>query len=248
MSIRFVLVGTQHPGNIGSAARAMKVMGFDELRLVRPVDFPSTDATAMAAGAADVLAGAAVFDSVDQAVADCGLVVGTTARTRESAWRVDDPRSTASELVQSATTTHVAILFGCERTGLENAELEQCHRLLTIPTSAGYSSLNLAMAVQIVAYELWVARASDARVRTDVRSVPLASAHEMDRFYEHLQQVLDEIGFHDRTGEGHLFARLRRLFNRACLDENEVHILRGILTAVQGRRRRAGDPHGAAAR
>ena len=223
-------------------------MGLDELRLVRPLAFPSNDATAMAAGAADVLARATTFDSVDAAVADCGLIVGTTSRSRGEVWRIDDPRSVAADLVQAAASTHVAILFGCERTGLENAELAQCHRLLTIPTSLDYASLNLAMAVQIVAYELWVARASHATVRADGRTVPLASALEMDKFYDHLQQVLDEVGFHDRTGEGHLFSRLRRLFNRACPDENEVHILRGILTAVQGRRRRAGDPHGAASR
>jgi TrmH family RNA methyltransferase len=241
MSIRIVLVGTRHPGNIGSAARAMKVMGLTELGLVNPAMFPAEEATARASGAGEVLERAIVYDDVQTAVADCGLVVGTTARNRGLPWRVCDPRSVAIEIAQVAESSRVAVLFGSERTGLLNAELEQCQRLVTIPTSTEYSSLNLAMAVQILAYEVWLARGE--RLVERPRSVPLASATEMEKFYEHFAQVLDEIDFRDRTGEGHLFARLRQLFNRAAPDENEIHILRGILTAVQGRRRRAGDPH-----
>jgi len=241
MSLRIVLVGTRHPGNIGSAARAMKVMGLTELHLVNPVEFPAEAATARAAGAADVLGAAAVHRSLQSAVADCGLIVGTTARNRELPWRIDEPRSVASELVQLADVSDVAILFGSERTGLVNAELEQCQRLITIPSSADYSSLNLAMAVQIVAYELWLARG--AHLTEQARTVPLASGSDMEKFYDHLVGVLDEIDFRDRTGEGYLLARLRQLFNRAAPDQNEINILRGILTAVQGRRRRAGDPH-----
>ena len=241
MSLRIVLVGTRHPGNIGSAARAMKVMGLTELHLVNPVEFPAEAATARAAGAADVLGAATVHRSLQSAVADCGLIVGTTARNRELPWRIDEPRSVASELVQLADVSDVAILFGSERTGLVNAELEQCQRLITIPSSADYSSLNLAMAVQIVSYELWLARG--ARLSEQARNVPLASGSDMEKFYDHLVGVLDEIDFRDRTGEGYLLARLRQLFNRAAPDQNEINILRGILTAVQGRRRRAGDPH-----
>ena len=241
MSLRIVLVGTRHPGNIGSAARAMKVMGLTELHLVNPVEFPAEAATARAAGAADVLGAAAVHRSLQSAVADCGLIVGTTARNRELPWRIDEPRSVARELVQLADVSDVAILFGSERTGLVNAELEQCQRLITIPSSADYSSLNLAMAVQIVAYELWLARG--AHLTEQARTVPLASGSDMEKFYDHLVGVLDEIDFRDRTGEGYLLARLRQLFNRAAPDQNEINILRGILTAVQGRRRRAGDPH-----
>ena len=241
MSLRIVLVGTRHPGNIGSAARAMKFMGLTELHLVNPVEFPAEAATARAAGAADVLGAATVHRSLQSAVADCGLIVGTTARNRELPWRIDEPRSVASELVQLAEVSDVAILFGSERTGLVNAELEQCQRLMTIPSSADYSSLNLAMAVQIVAYELWLARG--ARLTEQARTVPLASGSDMEKFYDHLVGVLDEIDFRDRTGEGYLLARLRQLFNRAAPDQNEINILRGILTAVQGRRRRAGDPH-----
>jgi len=242
MSIRIVLTRVSHPGNIGSAARAMKTMGLDRLCLVAPERFPATEATVMAAGADDVLARAQVYPDVRSAVADCGLVVGTTARSRHLPWKVLDPREAAAEVASAAGVGEVAVLFGAERTGLTNDEIELCQRLLTIPTGSAYGSLNLAMAVQVVSYEILLATravAGDA-----ARSgIALASASEMERFYGHLEQVLDEIDFHDRTGEGHLMARLRRFFNRAMPDQNEINILRGILTSVQGRRRRAGEPH-----
>jgi len=242
MSIRIVLTRISHPGNIGSAARAMKTMGLGRLCLVAPARFPATEATVMAAGADDVLDRAQVFPDVRSAVADCGLVVGTTARARHLPWRVVEPRAAAAEVAAAAATSEVAVLFGAERTGLTNDEIELCQLLLTIPTGSAYGSLNVAMAVQIVAYELLLAtRAVDEEAAG--RGIPLASATEMQRFYGHLEQVLDEIDFHDRTGEGHLMARLRRFFNRAVPDQNEINILRGILTSVQGKRRRAGDPH-----
>ena len=242
MSVNIVLVGTSHPGNIGSAARAMKNMGLDRLRLVAPERFPATEATVMAAGADDVLDRARVFPDVASAVADCGLVVGTTARSRHLPWRVVEPRQAAREIAGASTTGEVAVLFGAERTGLTNEDIERCQLLLTIPTGSGYGSLNVAMAVAIVAYEVLLATRGEEAAAT-ARGIALASAVEMERFYEHLERVLEEIDFRDRTGEGHLMARIRRLFNRAVLDENEVNILRGILTSVQGRRRRAGDPH-----
>jgi TrmH family RNA methyltransferase len=242
MSIRIVLTRISHPGNIGSAARAMKTMGLGRLCLVAPDRFPATEATVMAAGAQDVLDRAQVFPDVRSAVADCGLVVGTTARSRHLPWRIVEPREAAGEIASAATTSEVAVLFGAERTGLTNDELELCQLLMTIPTGSSYGSLNVAMAVQVVAYEILMAtRAADDG--GERRGIPLASAVEMERFYAHLGQVLDEIDFHDRTGEGHLMARLRRFFNRAVPDQNEINILRGILTSVQGRRRRAGDPH-----
>jgi TrmH family RNA methyltransferase len=196
----------------------------------------------MAAGAQDILDRAQVFPDVRSAVADCGLVVGTTARARHLPWRIVEPREAAGEIAAAAVTSEVAVLFGAERTGLTNDEIELCQLLMTIPTGSSYGSLNVAMAVQVVAYEILLATraAADAGER---RGIPLASAVEMERFYAHLEQVLDEIDFHDRTGEGHLMARVRRLFNRAVPDQNEVNILRGILTSVQGKRRRAGDPH-----
>jgi TrmH family RNA methyltransferase len=242
MSIRIVLTRVSHPGNIGSAARAMKTMGLERLCLVAPERFPATEATVMAAGADDVLDRAEVFPDVRSAVADCGLVVGTTARGRHLPWRIVEPREAAAEVAAAAESSNVAVLFGAERTGLTNDEIELCQCLLTIPTGSSYGSLNLAMAVQVVAYEILLATRSAAN-DSERRGIPLASAVEMERFYGHLERVLDEIDFHDRTGEGHLMARLRRFFNRAVPDQNEINILRGILTSVQGRRRRAGDPH-----
>lgn len=241
MSVRIVLVGISHPGNIGSAARAMKTMGLDELALVAPERFPATEATVMAAGADDVLRDAGVYPDVRSAVADCGLVVGTTSRSRHLPWRVVGPRDAAREISGASASGTAAVLFGAERTGLSNDDIERCQLLVGIPTGPAYASLNVAMAVQVVAYEILLARRG-AGGDTAPAGIPLASAAEMERFYEHLERVLDEIDFRDRTGEGHLMARLRRLFNRAIPDQNEVNILRGILTSVQGRRRRAGDP------
>jgi TrmH family RNA methyltransferase len=245
MSIRIVLVRPAHPGNIGSAARAMKTMGLTELWLVAPERFPASEAIALAAGAEDVLASARVVAELAPAVAECGLIVGTTARARHLSWRVVEPREAALEIAAAAATSEVAILFGAERSGLENDELRQCHTLLTIPTGTAYTSLNLAMAVQVVAYEVQLALRDRAGADVPGSSalVPLASANDMEKFYEQLEQVLGEINFRDRTGSGYLMARLRRLFNRTVLDQNEINILRGFLTSVQGRRRRAGEPH-----
>ena len=242
MSISIVLAGTSHPGNIGSAARAMKTMGLTELRLVAPERYPAAEAVAIAAGADDVLAAARVYSTMDEAVADCGLIVGTTARARHLPWRIVEPREGARELVAAARDGRVAVLFGAERTGLTNEAIERCQLLVSIPTGSSYGSLNLAMAVQVIAYELLLA-GRDEYAAAEARGVPLASAVEMEKFYGHLAEVMDEAGFRDRNGDGHLMSRVRRLFNRAVLDQNEMNILRGILTAVQGRRRRAGDPH-----
>jgi TrmH family RNA methyltransferase len=241
MSVSIVLVGISHPGNIGSAARAMKTMGLDRLRLVAPERFPATEATVMAAGADDVLQKARVFADVRSAVADCGLLVGTTSRARHLPWRVVEPREAARQVAAASATGDVAILFGAERTGLSNEDIEHCQLLLGIPTGAVYTSLNVAMAVQIVAYEVLLATRGE-EAAAEARGIALASAADMERFYEHLEQVLEEVEFRDRNGEGYLMARIRRLFNRTILDQNEVNILRGILTAVQGKRRRAGEP------
>lgn len=239
MPIRIVLVEPQHPGNIGAVARAMKNMGLRELHLVKPALFPHQEATARASGADDVLDAAVVHDRFDQAIADCGLIVGTSARQRHLPWSIVEPRDCSAQIIQSSRDQTAAVIFGAERTGLTNAELDRCHLLMTIPTASEYSSLNLAMAVQVVAYELWLAARPGAPPPPE-RDVPLASADEVARLYVHFEQVLEEIDFKDRTGGGHLMARIRRLFNRAQLDQNEMNILRGILTAVQSRRRPAG--------
>lgn len=237
--IRIVLVEPSHPGNIGAVARAMKNMGLEQLMLVSPRQFPHSEAVARASGADDVLAKAQVVGTVADAIAGCGLVVATTSRTRDQYFRVADVRDAAERILLESRRGSAAVLFGSERAGLSNEQLEAAHLLISIPASEAYPSLNLAMAVQVVAYELF--RARGVQVDTAPAAGPLADPVEMERLYEHLAQVLEEIDFRDRTQGGtHLMARLRRLFQRAALDRNEVNILRGILTAVQSRRRRAG--------
>jgi TrmH family RNA methyltransferase len=217
----------------------MKNMGLRELHLVRPRVFPSEEARARASGADDVLDAARVHEDFESAIADCGLVVGTSSRQRHLPWDLVEPRQAVPQIVAAASLGNVAVVFGAERMGLTNTELARCNLLVTIPTNAEYASLNLAMAVQVVAYEIWLATRPGAPP-PQPREVPLANAEEVLRLYAHIEQVLTEIDFQDRTGGGHLMARIRRLFNRAQLDQNEVNILRGILTAVQARRRPAG--------
>jgi TrmH family RNA methyltransferase len=242
VDIRVVLVETSHPGNIGAVARAMKNMGLERLVLVRPKSFPNSEASARASGATDLLERAQVVQSVPEALAGCGLVVATTARERDPNIRVLDVRDGAAQMLAEAARGPVALLFGNERAGLTNDEIALANLLLRIPADPGYSSLNLAMAVQVVAYELY--RARGAAVRAPERVVPRATADEMERLYAHLAAVLDEVGFKDRTASGtHLMERIRRFFNRADLDQNEANIMRGILTAVQQKRRTAGTPH-----
>jgi TrmH family RNA methyltransferase len=241
MSIRIVLVDPAHPGNIGAVARAMKNMGLSELHLVRPRFFPNSEATARASGAEDVLNAATVHEHFADAIAECGLVVGTSARSRHLSFDLVEPRECALQVAAAAQSGNVALVFGSERIGLTNDELSCCNLLVTIPTNSEYSSLNLAMAVQVLAYEVWLNIRPEAP-STPPLEVPLASASEMARFYEHIEAVLEYIDFRDRHGGGHLMARIRRLFNRARLDQNEMNILRGILTAVQARRRPALPP------
>jgi len=241
--IRIVLVAPSHPGNIGAAARAMKNMALESLVLVRPKQFPHPEATARASGADDVLAAARVVDSLAAALEGCGFIAATTSRERDQYFRVVELREAAPRIVAEACRSPAAVVFGAERTGLTNEELEAAHLLLRIPASVAYPSLNLAMAVQIVAYELFSARAPQAAA-VDRTGVPLAGAGELEQLYAHFAQVLEEINFRDRTESGtHLMSRIRRLLQRAELDHNEANILRGILTAVQSRRRHAGAPH-----
>jgi tRNA (cytidine32/uridine32-2'-O)-methyltransferase len=233
--IRIVLVETTHPGNIGAAARAMKNMCLGRLYLVTPHRFPCADATARAAGADDLLARAVVCRTLDEAISDCKIVIGTSARSRSIAWPEVGPRACAKKLASEAETTQAAILFGREHSGLTNAELDRCHYLLQIPCNARFSSLNLAAAVQIVAYELLTASKGEAEATTPSLS-PLASSDQLKSFYRHLQQTLFDIGFLQPGKTGALMRRLRRLFNRAQLETKEIDILRGILSAAQGRK------------
>jgi TrmH family RNA methyltransferase len=245
-SIRIVLVETSHPGNIGAVARAMKNMGLQELVLVAPKQFPDPEASARASGAEDLLRQARVTDSLSSALQGCGWVVATTGRERDQNFRVLDAQVAAQLAVEHALSAPVAILFGSERTGLTNEELRYAHALLAIPANPAYPSLNIAMAVQIVTYEILCAQLRRGqRAARDIvtPAVPLADAAEMDRLYEHFARVLEQIDFRDRTQSGlHLMRRIRRFLQRAEPDINEVHILRGILTAVQQQRRK-GVPH-----
>ena len=235
LPIRIVLIETSHPGNIGAVARAMKNMGLRELHLVKPREFPHPEAIARASGADDLLDSAVVHTDMQSAVADCGLVIGTSARQRHIPFVPVEPRECAQLVVNKAREGNpVALVFGTERTGLTNTELALCGHLVTIPTSDVYSSLNVAMAVQIIAYEVRLAARDAPNVE---REEPLASQVEMERFYEHLQAVLASTNFRDHTNSGHLMSRVRRLFNRAQVDQNEMRILRGILSAVQERSR-----------
>jgi tRNA (cytidine32/uridine32-2'-O)-methyltransferase len=236
--IRIVLVSPSHPGNIGAAARAMKNMALGELVLVSPRLYPDAEATARASGADDVLRGARCVASLAEALGGCGFVAATTSRDRDQYFRVIDVRTAAARIVAEARRAPAAVIFGAERTGLTNEELESAHALIRIPASSDYPSLNLAMAVQLVAYELFRARGAQT---TAPEGPPLASAQEMALLFEHFARVLEEIEFRDRSESGtHLMSRIRRLLQRAELDQNEVNILRGILTAVEHKRRRAG--------
>lgn len=231
MTVRIILVGTTHPGNIGAAARAMKNMGLTDLVLVRPRSYPHDDATARASGAADVLDAARVVDSLKEALRDCSYVAGASARSRTIGWPAMAPRDCAERLLVESRHGQVAVVFGPENSGLKNEDIDRCHTLLTIPTSPGFSSLNLAMAVQVICYELRMAEIGEAD-DGDTSGVPPATGEELEHFYVHLEEVLTAGGFLDPENPRLLMRRLRRLFVRAKPDQNEINILRGMLAAL----------------
>jgi tRNA (cytidine32/uridine32-2'-O)-methyltransferase len=228
----FILLNTSHPGNIGAAARAMKNMGLGRLSLVAPLIFPSAEATARASGADDLLADASVYPVLAEAIADATLVVGASARTRTLPVPILNPRACAQLIFEQPDVRRVAVLFGNEQSGLSNQELDQCHYLVQIPTNPDYSSLNLAAAVQVIAYELRVAALEMKGLDNAVETPDYATVEQVEQFYRHLEQTLVEIDFLNPANPKHLMRRLRRLFGRVRLDDNEVNILRGILTAI----------------
>jgi tRNA (cytidine32/uridine32-2'-O)-methyltransferase len=229
---RIVLVNTSHPGNIGSAARAMKTMGLTELYLVAPERFPHAKANDMAVGAAELLEKAVVVKRLDQAIADCTLVVGTSARTRTIPWPLCTPREMAQKIKSEPTCGKTAILFGREQSGLTNEELHHCHLHIQIPTNPNFSSLNIAAAVQVVAYELRVASLESFSLAEEW-DYRLATTDEMEKFFLHLQTVLIEINFLKMNAPRKLMTRLRRLFLRTRPDAMEINMLRGMLAAMQ---------------
>jgi tRNA (cytidine32/uridine32-2'-O)-methyltransferase len=230
--IRIVLVETSHPGNIGAAARAMKTMCLTRLVLVNPVEFPHADASARASGAVDLLERAEVVKTLDEALSGCTFIAGTSARQRGLGPPVLSPRECMERLhAESAAGQEVALLFGRERTGLTNEELARCHILVNIPSNPDYSSLNIAAAVQVLGYESMLARGA-LPVAGESEETP-ATADEMEKLYEHIESAALETGFLDPANPKHLMRRIRRLFSRARPDQNEVHILRGLLSALQ---------------
>ncbi len=235
-NVRVVLVQTSHPGNIGAVARAMKTMALDDLALVDPKLFPSADATARASGADDVLARARVCTDLEQALSGCSAVLGASARRRALPWPELSPRESA--ILVAGYPGRAALVFGREHSGLTNAELAMCHYLVRIPCNETFSSLNLAAAVQVLAYEVFLAGRGPGTEAPRVE--PPAPVELMEGYYRHLQAVLEATGFLDPASPGHLMRRLRRLYGRARPDARELNILRGMLTAVQ--KRIAGSP------
>lgn len=243
-NVRVVLVNTSHPGNIGGAARAMKNMGLTRLVLVEPRRFPDQNAGARAAGADDVLAGAVVVDTLEEAIADCVLVLGTSARDRRIPWPVVDPREAAHKILDQLAElpdAQVALVFGREDAGLTSDELQRCQFHVHIPSNPDFSSLNLAAAVQVVAYELRMLALQRQSLPTSVQKVETSStanempttADDMEQYFAHLERVLVEIGFLDPHQPRHLMPRLRRLYGRIRVNRMEMNILRGILTETQ---------------
>lgn len=231
--IRIVLVNTSHPGNIGSAARAMKTMGLSSLYLVDPISPPDGKSSALAAGAGDVLANATIVNSLEEAVSDCGLVVGTSARSRTLPWPMLTPRECGKKLVVEADKYPVALVFGRENNGLSNEELQQCHFHVCIPANPDYSSLNIAAAVQTLCYEIRVNH-------LDIEAAKFAPNVEADyplnvdleRFYVHLEKTLNDVNFIVPNHPGMVMTKLRRLFNRARPEVQELNILRGMLSSI----------------
>ncbi|WP_099141789.1 tRNA (cytosine(32)/uridine(32)-2'-O)-methyltransferase TrmJ [Xenorhabdus kozodoii] len=236
-NIRIILVETSHTGNMGSTARAMKTMGLTNLYLVNPLVQPDSHSIALSAGASDVIGNATIVNSLDEALAGCELVIGTSARSRTLSWPMVEPRECGERCVNAASHSPVALVFGRERVGLTNEELQKCHYHLYIPTNPEYGSLNLAMAVQLVSYEIRMAHLAAQEQPEKVASVgheaeyPLVE--DMERFYQHLEQVLKEAGFIRKSHPGQIMNKLRRLYTRARPETQELNILRGILTSME---------------
>jgi tRNA (cytidine32/uridine32-2'-O)-methyltransferase len=230
--VRIVLVEPSHPGNIGAAARAMKTMGFNRLVLVNPARFPDDEALARAGKASDILENAHICADLKGALVNCGLVFGTSSRDRSLNWPAMSPEAAAEKASQALVHTEVAFVFGRERTGLTNEELQQCQIQINIPTNPEYPSLNLASAVQIVTYEahkkLAIKHNSSASNGLD-----FATSEQLEAYYQHLEAVLVETEFLDPKQPKHLMARLRRLYAKSNLEQQELNILRGFLNAIQ---------------
>ena len=238
-NIRIVLVNTHHPGNIGAAARAMKNMGLSRLYLVSPKDFPSEDAVRRASSACDVLDNAVVVDTLREALEGCSLVTGTTARLRSVQWPQVDSRECGELLFSESSQHEVALVFGRERTGLFNEELEQCQYLVNIPTHEAYSSLNVASAVQVLSYEIFMAsRQGNTKTAPEIKDKRdrAATADQLNGMYDHFFEAMDDVDFFGSRNAEHVMRRVRCLFSKARMTFREVQIMRGFLSYAQGRR------------
>ena len=235
-NIKIVLVETSHTGNMGSAARAMKTMGLTNLCLVNPVIKPDSQSISLAAGASDIIKQAQIFSSLEAAVADCSLVIGTSARARSLQWPHLTPKECGDKIIAEACRhAQVALVFGRERVGLTNDELQKCHFHVSIPANPDYSSLNLAMSVQVLSYEIRMSllSAQEASIKLDEQDInEYPKDEDIERFYHHLEQTLLQTGFINPHHPGQIMGRLRRLFTRARIEQQELNILRGILTSI----------------
>ncbi|WP_281646557.1 tRNA (cytosine(32)/uridine(32)-2'-O)-methyltransferase TrmJ [Parendozoicomonas sp. Alg238-R29] len=233
-SIRIVMLRTWHPGNIGSALRAMKTMGLSRLVLVKPNQWPHNDAETMAAGAADMLDKVEVVNSLEEAIDGCNLVLGTSARSRSFPWPMLTSRQCGEKLVNEARTGEVALVFGQETSGMTNDELQQCHFHVSIDANPDYPVLNVASAIQILCYEIRQAGIEQSgREVTNEEQVPYPDTQQMELFYKQLELALGDINFIIRQHPGKIMTRLRRLFNRARPEQEEMNILRGILSRIR---------------
>lgn len=234
--IRMVMVNTTHPGNIGAAARAMKNMGLSRLYLVEPKEFPAEKAVWRAAGALDVLEKTVVVSTLEEAIADCGLVIGTSARGRRIPWPMLTPRECGERAITEAGQHEVAVVFGREDRGLTNEELQKCNFHVTIPSNPEYGVLNVAAALQVICYEIrmsWIEAVEGKAPHFDEWDVPPASQQQMEHYFRHLEETLAQLDFLDPDNPRQTITRIRRLYNRLRLDEMELAILRGMLTSMQ---------------
>ncbi|MCK5819703.1 MAG: tRNA (cytosine(32)/uridine(32)-2'-O)-methyltransferase TrmJ [Psychromonas sp.] len=230
-NVRIILIGTSHPGNIGSVARAMKTMALSNLALVYPKCAIDEKSLALSAGASDVLNDHKVFSTLEEAVAECGLVIGASARQRTHDWPMLNPREVGDKVVQEASMYPVALVFGRENSGLTNDELQKCHFHVFIPANPDYSSLNLAMAVQILSYEVRMSFLNEIKPQVIQKQYPLA--HEIEDMFKHLEEMLIETHFIRVNHPGHVMQKLRRFFAHARPETIELRMWRGIFTNIQ---------------
>ena len=249
--LRIVMINTSDSGNLGAAARAMKTMGVSQLVLVQPKEFPTAKATARAAGAADLLYQARVVETLDEAIGDCQLVLGTSARMRTIPWPLINPREAAFRVVNEPKGADIAILFGREDSGLNNEELRRCHLHICIPGNEVYPVLNVAAAIQVICYEMRMAaleQVGSDEAKPNPEGLrdwdqPLVTSEETERLLQHFEEVLLDIEFFDPSNPKQLLTRLRRLFLRTRMDRLEMNLLRGVLSTVQKRVRRDAGSH-----